>query len=58
MWKTCNSNRLFGTQIVSHMRTVHAMKKSGSLGQNTDGIYTSREFSWENSAKKFLDGLK
>lgn len=56
MWASLGDDCI--EQTVSHMRTVHAMKKSGSLVQNTDGIYTSREFSWENSAKKFLDGLK
>ncbi len=56
MWASLDSESV--EQIVSHMRSVHKEKQQGLQHQNIDGINTSREFSWENSAKKFLDALK
>ena len=56
MWGTLDSDSI--EQIISHMRKVHSEKQSGSLPQNVDGICTAREFSWENSAKKFANALK
>lgn len=45
-------------QIINHMRDIHNKKQSGDLGQNQDGIITATEFSWENSAKKFLEAIE
>ncbi len=56
MWASLDSDAT--EQIISHMRSVHDQKRQGLLHQNIDGIQTSREFSWENSAKNFLCGLK
>ena len=40
------------------MREVHKQKKEGDLAQNSDGIITANEFSWENSAKKFVEAIE
>ena len=45
-------------QIISHMRDIHNKKQSGNLGQNQDGIMTAMSFSWENSAKKFIEAIE
>jgi hypothetical protein len=56
MWASLDSDAI--DQIISHMRSVHDQKQQGFSHQNIDGIQTSREFSWENSAKNFVCGLK
>ena len=56
MWASLDSDAT--EQIIFHMKSVHNQKRQGLLHQNIDGIQTSREFSWENSAKNFLCGLK
>ena len=55
-WASLGSNQL--EQVVAYMRAVHQLKQEGSLETNIDGIYTAKEFSWENSAKKFIKGLE
>jgi len=62
-WFFGNGNwGLFGeTQkqlLVSNMREVHEAKQNGSLDDNYNGVITAKTFSWENSAKKFLEGLE
>ena len=44
-------------QIVEHMRKIHRIKQEGDLPQNIEGIKTARQFSWQNSAKKFKDNV-
>ena len=56
MWASLDSDAI--DQIISHMRSVHNQKQQGFSHQNIDGIQTSKEFSWKNSAKNFLCGLK
>ncbi len=56
MWASLKRNEI--EQIVEHMRVIHGKKQDGSLGRNTDGIYTAKKFSWKNSAEKFIKGLE
>lgn len=37
-------------QLVSNLRKVHRLKQNGELHLNSEGIETSRKFSWANSA--------
>ena len=55
-WASLGSNQL--EQVVTYMRAIHTLKQEGNLQTNIDGIYTAKEFSWENSAKKFIKGLE
>lgn len=55
-WASLGSNQL--EQVVTYMRAIHTLKQEGNLETNIDGIYTAKEFSWENSAKKFIKGLE
>jgi hypothetical protein len=41
-------------QTINHMRTVHSLKQDGQLKVNEEGIKTSKEFTWENTAKEIL----
>lgn len=43
-------------QLIEHMRAVHKSRKEGSLGLNTAGIETAKQFTWENSVK-ILEGV-
>ena len=56
MWASIGEDQK--DQIISHMREVHKQKKEGDLVQNSDGIITANEFSWENSAKKFVEAIE
>ena len=56
MWASLEKRQL--EQIVEEMRLIHRQKQNGSLGSNIDGIYTAKEFSWKNSAEKFIKGLE
>ena len=40
------------------MRRIHKEKQENLLESNIDGIYTAKEFSWKNSAEKFIKGLE
>jgi glycosyltransferase involved in cell wall biosynthesis len=55
MWANIKNTQI--EAIVDHMRDIHSIKQRGELGQNTDGILTARDLSWENSAEKFSDSL-
>ena len=39
------------------MRKIHKNKQEGDLPQNIEGIKTAKQFSWQNSAKKFKDNV-
>ena len=56
MWASLGNNQL--EQIVNHMRRIHKEKQENLLESNIDGIYTAKEFSWKNSAEKFIKGLE
>lgn len=45
-------------QLIEHLRSVHRRKQLGELGVNEAGIRTAKRFSWENSAKCFVEGLE
>ncbi len=44
-------------QLVEHMRAVHRKVQDGSLGVNTAGLETAKQFTWDNAAKKLLEVL-
>jgi glycosyltransferase involved in cell wall biosynthesis len=44
-------------QTVEHMREVHRLKQCGQLASNVAGVATSKIFSWQNTARKILEGL-
>tara|TARA_A100001201_G_scaffold143229_1_gene143992 strand:- start:1119 stop:2180 length:1062 start_codon:yes stop_codon:yes gene_type:complete len=44
--------------LAGYMRDVHKQKSSGMDIINKEGIQTSKDFSWENSANKFTGALK
>ena len=56
MWASIGNSQL--EHIVGYMRSIHKQKQEGSLEPNIDGIYTAKEFSWKNSAEKFIKGLE
>lgn len=51
-WATLGQNQI--DQAVEHCRTVHSLKQSGNLTQNTAGINTSSSFTWNNSINNIL----
>ncbi len=44
-------------QLIHELREVHRLKQTGQLGRNGAGIATATAFSWQNSAKAFVEGL-
>ena len=55
MWASIKDAQM--EDIKNHMRDIHSNKQRGELAQNVDGIHTAQLLSWENSAKKFSEGL-
>jgi glycosyltransferase involved in cell wall biosynthesis len=45
------------SEFANHMRNTHELKKKGDLNSNVSGIKTAEDFSWNNSAQKFMKGL-
>ena len=43
--------------LIEHMRLNH-FERPASQHSNTQGIETANKFTWENSAKELLNGLK
>jgi hypothetical protein len=43
---------------VSYFRKVYDLHKSGRLQQNVEGIKTAQKFSWSNSVKCLIEGIK
>lgn len=46
------------SQLVEHLRDVHAAKLAGALPQNEAGIATATHFSWDHAAQALLDALQ
>jgi hypothetical protein len=44
-------------QIITFMRQVHKAKSDNKSSINTEGINTSKNFSWKNSAMELINGL-
>lgn len=44
-------------QIIEHMRFIHNKKQNNTLTQNTSGIQTSKEFSWDATADKIIQAI-
>jgi hypothetical protein len=44
-------------QLIHHLREVHRLKQTGQLQRNLAGIETAKQFSWQNSANAFIQGL-
>jgi len=51
-WATLGKNQI--DQAIEHCRAIHSLKQSGNLGQNTAGITTSSDFTWDNSINNIL----
>lgn len=45
-------------QLIEHFRAVHKSKQQNGSSSNMAGIETAKSFSWNNSAKELLNGLK
>jgi glycosyltransferase involved in cell wall biosynthesis len=45
-------------QLITHLRDIHRLRSNGILGQNTKGLEIGNLFSWNNTAKEILDGLR
>ena len=45
-------------QIADHMKNVHELKQSGSLGVNNGGLEAAGRFTWDNSAVKILENVR
>lgn len=41
--------------IIHHMRDIHSLKQSGSLGMNNNGIETASKFTWKNTTDRLLE---
>tara|TARA_R100001163_G_C5066816_1_gene205477 strand:- start:57 stop:1130 length:1074 start_codon:yes stop_codon:yes gene_type:complete len=44
-------------QIADHMKNIHELKQSGSLGINNGGLEAAGRFTWDNSAVKILENV-
>jgi hypothetical protein len=44
-------------QLINHLREVHRLKQTGQLQRNVAGIETAKQFSWQNTANAFIQGL-
>jgi glycosyltransferase involved in cell wall biosynthesis len=55
-WAHIGQNQI--DQAISHMRTIHNLKKENALDKNMEGISTSKKFTWENTAKEILNNVQ
>lgn len=51
-WASFGQNQI--DQTISHMRSIHQLKKNGQLEINHDGINTSQQFTWSNASQKVI----
>lgn len=54
-WAHIGENQI--DQTIQHMREVHKLKQNNELQVNEDGIKTSQNFTWENTAKEILKNV-
>lgn len=54
-WRKIGNNEI--DQFVEHMRSIHRLRKEGSLQLNTEGINTGRKFTWKNTAQTLMDNI-
>jgi glycosyltransferase involved in cell wall biosynthesis len=45
-------------QLISHMRSIHTKKMTGSLDINRAGIDTANTFTWKNSTQRLIHGIE
>ena len=55
-WASISENQI--DQAVEHMRNVHRLKQSGSLGVNESGIEVSKRFSWDDSVYHLIESIR
>lgn len=55
-WRSIKNDEI--DQMVEYMREVHRKNQEGSLELNQTGIDSAKEFTWENSTKKFVSAIE
>lgn len=54
-WAKLESRQI--EQLCDYMYEVHAMKQSGKLGLNKEGIATAEKYTWEHATQQILESL-